>query len=88
MGGRLMKKVINEHGHILMLSPSVGVDITDEEAETILVELANIPKNAPDGFTYRLRDDTHEWELYETPIVEDDELTEEETLDILLGGAV
>ena len=67
-----MKKIVNEHGHILMLSHSAGVEITDEEAAAILAELEHIPKNAPSGFTYRLRDDTHEWELYELPPIEEE----------------
>ena len=82
-----MKKIVSEHGHILMLSPLNGVEITDEEAAAILAELANIPKDAPSGFTYRLRDDTHEWELYEMPVQEEPEdLTAEEALDIIVGG--
>jgi hypothetical protein len=48
--------------------------------------LHNMP-SAPDGFGYRLTESL-EWELYELPIVEDEELTEAEVLEILLGGAV
>lgn len=84
-----MKKIVNEQGHILMLSPLNGVEITDEEAAAILAELENIPKDALSGFAYRLRDDTHEWELYEIPTQEEsEELTAEEALDIIVGGGI
>lgn len=82
-----MKKIVNKHGHILMLSPLNGVEITDEEAAAILAELENIPKDASSGFAYRLRDDTHEWELYEMPVLEESEdLTAEEALELIVGG--
>lgn len=42
---------------------------------------------APEGFDYRLKADLT-WELYELPPVpDDDELTAEEALDIITGGA-
>ena len=44
---------------------------------------------APDGYAYRLKADTIQWELYELPPTpEDDEITAEEALEIIRGGAV
>ena len=64
-----------------------GEEITQTEYEEILSMLRNRP-NAPEGFAYRLTADL-EWELYEVPVEEEtDEITDEEALDILLGGAV
>ena len=58
--------------------------ITKEEYDRIKAIIENRPA-APEGFAYRLTADL-EWELYELPVNE--EITDEEALDILLGGAV
>ena len=50
--------------------------------------IASVP-SAPDGYAYRLKADTIQWELCELPPVpEDDEITAEEALEIIRGGAV
>ena len=50
--------------------------------------IASAP-SAPDGYAYRLKADTIQWELYELPPTpEDDEITAEEALEIIIGGAV
>lgn len=50
--------------------------------------IASVP-SAPDGYAYRLKADTIQWELYEfPPVPEDDEITAEEALEIIRGGAV
>lgn len=58
--------------------------ITKEEYDRIKAIIDSRP-TAEDGFAYRLTADL-EWELYEIPVSE--EITDEEALDILLGGAV
>lgn len=64
-----------------------GVEITKDEYDHIKAIIDARP-SAPDGFAYRLTENLG-WELYELPPVEaEEELTEAEALDILLGGAV
>lgn len=61
--------------------------ITAEEYTNILSMLRN-PPAAPEGWGYRLTESL-EWELYELPPEDPDpELSAEETLNTLLGGAV
>lgn len=64
-----------------------GQPITAEEYTAILAMLRN-PPAAPEGWGYRLTESL-EWELYELPPEDPDpELSAEEALSILLGGAV
>lgn len=64
-----------------------GREITETEYDKIL-EIIRSKPNAPDGFGYRLTDSL-EWELYELPPAEEEELTETEekakAYDILMG---
>jgi hypothetical protein len=78
-----------------MLSKSVtsgkwfwhGKEITKDEYDRIKTIIDARPE-APASFAYRLTE-TLDWELYELPVVEDEEeLTETEALEILLGGTV
>ena len=69
-----MKKYVDEKGHILFLSPSVGVDISDKEAKEIMELVENRPVSDQPGFMYRLSDATREWELVEVPIPDDEEV--------------
>ena len=65
-------------------------EITAEEKDNIYSLLLNRP-TAQDGFTYRLKSDTLEWELVELPPIEDDdEATESDYIDALqdLGVAI
>lgn len=66
---------------------SGGLEITADE----YAELLNIIRNKPSaesGYDYRLKADLT-WEKYELPPVpEDDEITAEEALEIIRGGAV
>lgn len=76
-----------ENGYILGIATNaVGTEITEAEYNEILSVIRSIP-TAPKGCSYRLTENL-EWELYELPAVEDEELTGEEALEILLGGAV
>lgn len=62
-----------------------GKEITETKYKEILSMLRNPPK-APDGFAYRLTESL-EWELYELPPADPDpELSDQEALDIILGG--
>ena len=65
-----------------------GSEITEAEYNEILPMLHNRP-TAPDGYGYRLTAGL-EWELYKLPNEEepDEEISEAEALEILLGGAV
>ena len=66
--------------------------IVSVTSDSLTVEIqhaiASVPP-APDGYAYRLKADTIQWELYEFPsVTEDDEITAEEALEIIRGGAV
>ena len=76
-----------ENGYLTQINiDSGGTEITETEYNEILSVIRSIP-TAPKGYSYRLTENL-EWELYELPAVEDEELTGEEALEILLGGAV
>ena len=66
-----------------------GDTITEEEYYILLNLLQTRPTNAPDGFCYKLRADTLEWELVELPPAPEPEPSEDvddsEALDIILG---
>lgn len=63
-----------------------GKEITESEYNSILKTIRNRPA-APDGYSYHLTE-SMEWELYELPEEDaDPDLTAEEALDIILGGA-
>ena len=67
---------------------NVGTELTESEYNAIMQKIQNKPA-APDGYTYKLRADNLEWELVELPEPETqgEELTADEALDIILGGA-
>lgn len=63
-----------------------GEEITESEYAEIMQKIRNKPTD-PDGYMYKLRADTLEWELVELPPMPEPEPTAEELLDIILGGA-
>ena len=65
-----------------------GTEITESEYSKILSVIRSRPAD-PDGYTYKLRADTREWELVELPPEPEEEpdLSAEEALDIIMGGA-
>lgn len=72
--------------HINAVGTNIGgEEITETEYNELLSAIENRPQQ--DGYGYKLKADLT-WERYELPAVEDEELTEEEALEILLGGAV
>lgn len=78
---------VTENGYILTIGTRIaGEEITEAEYNAILSRINSAP-TAPSGYTYKLRADTLEWELVELPPEPDPELTDEELVEILLGGA-
>lgn len=72
-------------GYITSISTGAGqTEITQDEYEYILTAIQSRPTPEP-GFDYRLREDMS-WELVERPIDDDPELSEQEAMDIILGG--
>lgn len=63
-----------------------GVEISEVKYNELLTTIRNRP-TPPPGYDYWLRADTLEWELVELPPMPEPELTDEEALEILLGGA-
>lgn len=61
-----------------------GIEITEEEYSFLLDHIRNCPK-APEGYGYRLKEDLT-WELYELPIIpEDDEISSDELMTMIEG---
>lgn len=79
-----------ENGHILSISTNYGqTEISEERYNSIVDKAQNFPKDAPSGYVYQLRVSDLEWELVEytpEPPDPDPELSDDEMLDILLGG--
>lgn len=77
-----------DHGYIVSVSENYGEEIiTDAEFEELKSMISKAPLS-PNGYTYKLRADTLEWELVELPPVEpsDEDIPDEEALNIILGG--
>lgn len=65
---------------------SGGEEITEQEYQELLDIIRGCP--APDdGFGYRLKSDLN-WEQYELPVVDSEDISEAEALEILLGGGI
>ena len=79
---------IIEGEYITAIGTGIGdVEITQEEYENILSIIRNRPTPEA-GYTYKLRTDLT-WELVEAPVEPvDDEISDAEALDIILGGEV
>ena len=79
---------IIEDGYVLSIGTgSGGSEITKEEYEDIISVIRSAP-TAESGYQYRLKADLT-WELVELPPVsEDEEISADEALDIILGGEV
>lgn len=77
-------------GYLESLSTGIGqTPITETEYESILSLIRNAPA-APNGYTYKFRADTLEWELVETPMTDIPEEVptiedKAEAYDILIG---
>ena len=83
-----MKKIVDSD-YIIGLSELTGQDITSEEENDIRLAISTRPK-PQSGYSYRLKSDLT-WEEYDLPPVpepsDDDEISTDEALNILLGGA-
>lgn len=81
-----MKKIVN-NGYIIGLSEITGEDISAAEKESILAAIESRP-TPQSGYSYRLKTDLT-WELYELQPEpsDEDEISTDEALNILLGGA-
>lgn len=74
-----------EDGYITAIGTGYGdVAIEQEEYENILSIIRNRPTPA-EGYDYKLKTDLT-WELVEAPVVEEEEISADEALDIILGG--
>lgn len=67
-------------GYLVMISENTGGEEITEAEYNSLLSIIHAAPTAPDGYQYRLRADTLEWELVELPPVEpeDDEATAED----------
>lgn len=77
------------NGFVESISTGCGqTEISDQEYNAILNIIRNAPA-APNGFVYKLRADTLEWELAELPPEPEpsEDVDDSEALDIILGGA-
>lgn len=77
---------IIEGEYITAIGTGIGdAEIAQEEYENILSIIRNRP-TPEEGYTYRLRTDLT-WEMVEAPVEPvDDEISDAEALDIILGG--
>ena len=66
--------------------PDSATEITEAEYES-LTEMFQARPDAPDGYAYMIQDNPREWVLVELPPDPDDDLSGDELVDILLGGA-
>ena len=70
------KKIV-ENGYIIALSTMYGEDISEREHNELLAIIHYVPPT-PEGYEYKLRADTLEWELVEVPIDEPQAYTAEQ----------
>lgn len=78
-----MPNIFTNNGYIVSIVKDPHGNVTDEEYQRIEAALRNRP-TAPEGYDYRLREDTLEWELYKLPEpVSDDEDAEATEADYL-----
>ena len=75
---RFFKEISGEY--VDSISTGFGEsEITESEYNAIMQKI-RIRPTAPDGYDYKLRADTLEWELVELPPVEPEPLTDEDAL--------
>ena len=77
-----------ENGCIVMIGTGAGgVEISADEYVQIHETMFAKPETR-DGFDYRLREDLT-WEEFEIPMIDpnDEEISDEEALNIIMGGA-
>lgn len=79
---KYFKQIVD--GYLIAISTGSGeTEITKEEYESILAVIQSRP--IPEaGFDYRLREDLT-WEQVEAPAIEDEDISDEEAMNIMLG---
>ncbi len=84
-----MKHKQIKDGFIAAIGKNIGgTQIDDAEYNAILDIIRSAPA-APDGYACKLRADTLEWELVELPPApepSEEDISDEEALNIILGG--
>lgn len=66
--------------------PDTVTEITEAEYSDLVTVFRNRP-DAPEGHAYVLQDNPREWVLVELPpALEDEDISPEEAMDILIGG--
>ena len=81
--------IVVEDGFVTGFGTNGGNDvtgITETEYNALADMIADRP-TAPAGYAYMIQDDPREWVLVELPPDPDDDLSGDELVDILLGGA-
>lgn len=69
-----------ENGYVAYIANHGGnTEITESEYNAIMQKIRTKPAD-PDGYAYKLRADTLEWELVKLPPVEPEPLTDEDAL--------
>ena len=81
-------KIYSDNNLVAIGTGAGGTEITEAEYNELMAIIQNAPKS--DGKGYKLRTDLT-WEEYDLPPVpepsDDDEISTDEALNILLGGA-
>lgn len=73
-----------ENGYLTAIGTGVGgIEITEEEYNSILVHIRSCPE-APSGYGCRLKEDLT-WEIYELPIVEETDISSDELMTMIEG---
>lgn len=65
-----------------------GTEITEAEYNSILAVILNRPQAKGKGYHLRENLEWEEYDLPEEPKADDEEISDEEALNILLGGAI
>lgn len=76
-------KIINSGYLVVVGTGNGGIPITEEEYKTLITHIRNKPE-APEGYGYRLKEDLT-WELYELPIVPEEEISSDELMTMIEG---
>lgn len=75
---------IIENGYLIAIGKGAGgIEITEEEYNSLLEHIRNKPE-AEEGYGYRLKEDLT-WELYELPIVPEEEISSDELMNMIEG---
>ena len=75
---------ITEDGYLTAIGTgNGGNEITEEEYNSLLEHIRNCP-TAEEGYGYRLKEDLT-WELYELPIVPEEEISSDELMTMIEG---